>query len=73
MNVLHEVAQRDCRKTEFSEVWARPQGWNIHSESGCASCRGRMELDQSPEDVDLADIVNQSEQSPLYIHFTFGA
>ena len=30
-------------------------------------------LDQRPKDVDLADIVNQSEQSPLYIHFQFRA
>ena len=29
-------------------------------------------LDQCPKDVDLADIVNQSEQAPLYIHFQFG-
>ena len=28
---------------------------------------------ERPEDVDLADIVNQSEQSPLYIHFAFRA
>ena len=26
-----------------------------------------------PKSVDLADIVNQSEQRPLYIHFAFGA
>jgi hypothetical protein len=30
-------------------------------------------LDQRPKSVDLADIVYQSEQSPLYIHFRFGA
>ena len=32
----------------------------------------RIGLCQRPEDVDLADIVYQSEQAPLYIHFTFG-
>jgi hypothetical protein len=35
--------------------------------------RLKLGLDQRPEGVDLADIVNQSEQYPLYIHFTFGA
>lgn len=25
-----------------------------------------------PEGVDLADVVDQSEQAPLYIHFPFG-
>ena len=30
-------------------------------------------LDQHPKGVDLADIVYQSEQPPLYIHFPFGA
>ena len=30
-------------------------------------------LGQCPKDVNLADIVNQSEQPPLYIHFQFGA
>ncbi len=35
--------------------------------------RLKIGLDPSPEDVDLADIVNQSEQSPLYIHFAFGS
>jgi len=30
-------------------------------------------LDQYPKSVDLADIVHQSEQSPLYIHFPFRA
>ena len=37
--------------------------------------RLKLGLDQCPEDVDLADIVNQSEPRtrPLYIHFTFGA
>ena len=35
--------------------------------------RPKLGLDQRPEDVDFADIVNQSKQSPLYIHFTFGA
>ena len=29
-------------------------------------------LGQRPEHVDLADIVNQGEQPPLYIHFGFG-
>ena len=29
-------------------------------------------LGQRPKGVDLADIVNQSEQPPLYIHFPFG-
>ena len=33
-------------------------------------CQG---LDQCPVSVDLADIVNQSEQRPLYIHFPFRA
>jgi hypothetical protein len=32
-------------------------------------CQG---LDQRPISVDLADIVYQSEQSPLYIHFQLG-
>jgi hypothetical protein len=32
-----------------------------------------MGLCQRPEHVDLADIVYQSEQYPLYIHFAFGA
>jgi len=29
-------------------------------------------LDQRPKGVDLADMVNQSEQRPLYIHFPLG-
>ena len=29
-------------------------------------------LDQRPKYVNFADIVYQSEQSPLYIHFGFG-
>ena len=33
----------------------------------------RQGLDQRPKGVDLADIVNQSEQSPLYIHFPLRA
>ena len=33
----------------------------------------RQGLDPRPEHVDLADIVYQSEQHPLYIHFAFGA
>jgi hypothetical protein len=44
----------------------RGQGWNGVN-------RLKLGLDQSPEDVDLADIVDQSEQCPLYIHFTFGS
>jgi hypothetical protein len=28
---------------------------------------------ERPKGVDLADIVYQGEQSPLYIHFQFGA
>jgi hypothetical protein len=32
-----------------------------------------MGLVQHPEHVDFADIVYQSEHSPLYIHFLFGA
>ena len=35
--------------------------------------RLKLGLDQRSEDVDFADIVNQSEQYPLYIHFPFGA
>ncbi len=36
--------------------------------------RLKLGLDQRPEHVDLADIVNQSEPRtrPLYIHFVFG-
>jgi hypothetical protein len=30
-----------------------------------------MGLGERPKDVDFADIVNQSEQSPLYIHQQF--
>lgn len=33
----------------------------------------RQGLDQCSKGVDLADIVNQSKQSPLYIHFPFRA
>lgn len=33
--------------------------------------RLRLGLSQRPEDVDLADIMYQGEQSPLYIHFAF--
>ena len=32
-----------------------------------------MGLGERPEDVDLADIVYQSEQPSLYIHFALGA
>ena len=32
----------------------------------------RIGLCQRPEHVDFADIVYQSEQPPLYIHFQFG-
>jgi hypothetical protein len=35
--------------------------------------RLKLGLDQRPEHIDLADIVNQSEQYPLYIHFALGA
>ena len=35
--------------------------------------RLKLGLDQRPEHVDLADIVNQSKQYPLYIHFPLGA
>jgi hypothetical protein len=44
----------------------RGQGWNGVN-------RLKLGLDQRPEDVDFADIVNQSEQYPLYIDFTFGS
>jgi hypothetical protein len=71
----NSTAQRDCRKTEILKVapgqaleFSRGQRWNRVT-------RLRKGLDQRPEDVDFADIVNQGEPlpRPLYIHFTFGA
>jgi hypothetical protein len=44
----------------------RGQEWNGEN-------RLKIGLDQRSEDVDFADIVNQSEQYPLYIDFTLGA
>jgi hypothetical protein len=41
-------------------------------EGGCTDvflCQGSADR---PKRVDLADIVNQGEQSPLYIHFQLG-
>ena len=70
---LGSSAQRDRRKTEFLQVTAG-QALELSPRTGVErGDRLRIGLYQRPEHVDLADIVYQSEQPPLYIHFALGA
>ena len=50
-----------------------PQG-RIIQPKGIGASRQSLDvgLGERPKRVDLADIMYQSEQSPLYIHFHFG-
>lgn len=65
---MERTAQRDCRKIDFGESRPRVPGTEHGQSSFSIALSGSGER---PEDVDLADIVNQSEEPPLYIHFPF--
>jgi len=68
-------AQRDCRKTIFSD---RTQVHWLAIDRLFALKASKQDgagLGQCPKSVDLANVVNQSEPRtrPLYIHFQLGA
>jgi hypothetical protein len=70
-----EPHQRDCRKTYFSDEAHGPLRRMrpiSASERGGGGHQGWMDLVECPKRVDLADIVYQSEQPPLYIHVQLG-
>ena len=67
-------AQRDCRKTYFGENLSCP-GLIERSVSRVADGQTDVLLRQGsvdrPKCVDLADVMYDGEQAPLYIHFEF--